>query len=153
MEPGQFVVVFAVLGTAVAGVAGLSAMRTRTQGEALARRAQDQNREVPPLVAAYFQWMARMLTFSASAFLALAVLDGLLAHLGQPELVQRAVGFCAAVALLACGSLQVMAGTVDMRLRLGPPWQRVMLGAGGLCGIALAAATMIQIVQQGRLWV
>lgn len=153
MDPTHFLYVYVALGLAVAALAGLTSARLRVLARALAEKAREQSRDLPPLVAGYFRWMSRSLAAGAGAFLVLALADGVLSRIATPELALRSLGFLGATCLLAAGSLLVMAGTVDMRLRLAAGWHRTLMLAGGFCGTALAAATMVQIVQRGRLWI
>lgn len=153
MDPAHFLYIYVSLGVAVAALAGLTASRLRVLHRALADKAQAQSRDLPPLVEGYFRWMSRSLAGSAGVFLVLALTDGVLSRTSTPELVLRGLGFVAATCLLAGGSLLVMAGTVDMRLRLAAGWHRGLMLAGGFAGTALAAAVMVQLVQQGRLWI
>lgn len=152
MTPGQFIVVWALLGIGVAASAGLFATRLRVVGGELQQRALAQDRSLPPLVEAYFRWSSRALAGFAGAFLAVAVGDGLAARFMEQAMVSRVLGFVAAVLLLACAGMQLLTGTVDMRLRLAPQWQRILLMVAGVVGTTLAAAAMVQLVQRGSLW-
>ncbi len=147
-----FIYVFVALGVAVAAAAGFAATRTRAMGSTLAERAQKMSVEVPPLVAGYFRAMARGLTWTSVAFLTVAVVDAVLSRFGTQELLLRSLGFVSATALLGCGTLLVMSGTVDMKLRMGSAAHRLATLIAGVLGISLSATAMVQLVKQGRLW-
>lgn len=152
MEPHAYLWAHAVAGLALCAGAGLTATHLRVQGIALAQRAAQQQHDLPPLVAIYFRWMARGLAAGAGLFLALAVADGLVSRAGAQGLAPRALGFSQAGLLLATGGLLLMAGTVDLRLRLAARWHRGLMLGCGVAGITLAAACMLQLVRHGRLW-
>lgn len=143
---------FVVPGCLVAAVALRAGAGLRATLAALAARAAEQQRQVPPLVDAYFRGTSKVLLVCPVLYLGLVGADVAVSLAAAGHGVARILGYACGLVLMVSSFVLLMQGTVDRRLKLQDLFARRAYPIAGGLGMCIAAWGMTLVTVQGRVW-
>jgi len=142
---------YVIPGSAASGVALQAAVSLSAAYTDLKLKAAEQQRDVPPLAAAYFRNTVRVLFVTAVAYFLAAGADLLLSAFADHR--AGILGYGSGVVLLVCAFGLLLQARTDGHLKLLKPGERRLHTIAGLVGIAAAAWGMILVTLRGSVWI